>query len=92
MPQYFFHIRSKAGLEHDDFGVELVDLQAVWTEAARTVDGFQRDKEVSGKPLPGLAFEVADPQGACLLVIPFGFASRALRGRRTADPAQSAGT
>ena len=75
MPLYFFHTSGQRGLERDDVGVDLADLDAVRAEAAKTVVGFARDAELTGQPLPGRAFEVMDAHGRYLLTIPFGFAS-----------------
>ena len=71
MPCYFFHIRAGHGLERDDTGVDLPDLQAVRTEAITTIVGFMRDAALSGKGLPGQAFEIADARGTHLLTVPF---------------------
>ena len=71
MPCYFFHIRAGQGLEPDDTGVDLPDLQAVRTEAINTIAGFMRDAALSGDALPGQAFEIADACGTHLLTVPF---------------------
>ncbi len=71
MPQYFFHIRDGRTLDRDEFGIDLPDLGAVHSEARRTIAGFMMDAELGRHSMQGQAFEVADPQGTCLMVIPF---------------------
>ena len=71
MARYFFHIRTDGDLDRDEFGVELADLDAVRTEALRTIAGFMLDAAITGAAMPGEAFEIADAQGKALIMIPF---------------------
>ena len=72
-------------MDRDDTGVELADLHAVREEAALTVTSFSRDAELTGRPLPGRAFEIVDAQGTYLLTIPFSFALWACPDRDRAE-------
>ncbi len=71
MANYFFHISGDQGLDLDEFGIDLPDLEAVCDEAAMTIAGFARDAAMTGGTLPGRAFEICDDEGTHLLTIPF---------------------
>lgn len=79
MLQCFFHIRSEHGLERDEDGVDLPDLDAVRAEARRTIAGFMQDAVMTEEPLPGYAFEITDGEGKHLLTVPFDLMVRQRR-------------
>lgn len=71
MPLYYFHIRDGERLDPDEFGVELPDLDAVRLMARRTIAEFLSDAALTGRDLPGEAFEIVDAHGTQVLTVPF---------------------
>jgi hypothetical protein len=72
MPRYFFHIHDGNGLDRDDEGMDLVNIDEVRTEAmslARDLCYLWND--LPSGTLNNLAIEVADESGQTVLVLPF---------------------
>lgn len=69
MERYYFHIRTKAGLDLDDIGTECVSVE----DAKQQAIGFARIvwELVAHDRLAGCeAFEIADETGSIVITIP----------------------
>lgn len=65
MKRYFFDIRDGDELSPDELGVELPDIKAVKTEAARSLADISRTDSY-GHPFRHMAIEVRDDDGPVL--------------------------
>lgn len=72
MPLYFFHLRTPAGLEPDEVGLECPSVEVAYLEACRTMPGMAAELVHQGWNPMHRAFEIADARGALLLEVPFG--------------------
>lgn len=71
MPNYYFHIRSSAGLIRDPEGIELPDLDAALAEAKRSARELLADLLKEDAVLDGQTFEISDADGLVLARLPF---------------------
>lgn len=71
MPNYYFHIRSSAGLIRDPEGIELPDLDAALAEAKRSARELLADLLKEDAILDGQTFEISDADGLVLARLPF---------------------
>jgi hypothetical protein len=72
MPRFFFHIHDGNGLDRDDAGMDLVNIEDARTEAlslARDLCYLWNDLPPGA--LDNMAIEVADEAGQTVLVLPF---------------------
>ena len=72
MPLFFFHMRTGRGLDADTIGVDLPDLDAARRQALWAVSDLLRDAALTGRPVPGKAFEIADEEERPVLTVLFG--------------------
>jgi hypothetical protein len=84
MPLFRFHLRSLAGLEHDDIGLECPDLETAYLEACHTIPEMAVDLVRKGVNPMSHAFEITDAAGQVLLKVPF--AERLRDGRPPRRP------
>ncbi|MDR7039785.1 hypothetical protein J2X36_004563 [Methylobacterium sp. BE186] len=71
MPWFYFHLRTPAGLELDDLGLELIGIEAAYLDACRTISTLTTDL-LAKKVDPRLcSFEITDSAGQLLLELPF---------------------
>ncbi|MDR7039847.1 hypothetical protein J2X36_004625 [Methylobacterium sp. BE186] len=85
MPWFYFHLRTPAGLERDDIGLELIGIEAAYLDACQAIPTMAAD--LSGKKVDPrrCRFEIADSAGRALLEVPF---TEILdKGRRPSHPA-----
>jgi hypothetical protein len=69
MPHYYFHLRGRDSILHDEAGLALPDPEAAWYQAARSARELIRAEPVPGAPLDGRAIEVADAAGEPIALI-----------------------
>lgn len=84
MPLFRFHVRSLAGLEHDDTGLNFPDLETAYLEACHTIPEIAADLVRQGLSPMLHAFEIVDAAGQVLMEIPF--AERLRDGQRPRRP------
>lgn len=72
MPLFFFHMRTGRGLDTDTIGVDLPHLDAARSQALRAISDLLRDAALTGQPVPGEAFEIADAEERPVLTVLFG--------------------
>ncbi|MCJ2019026.1 hypothetical protein MKK84_16510 [Methylobacterium sp. E-065] len=84
MPLFRFHLRSLAGLESDDEGLQFPDLETAYLEACRAIPGMAIDFVRSGLNPMSYAFEITDAAGRRLIEVPFS--ERLRDGRRPRRP------
>jgi hypothetical protein len=90
MPQFFFNIRDEDGLDRDQEGLDLPDLDAAYIEA------FEAAKEMWIEAIRDMrnpmrqSFEVADAAGNTLIVVPFGEVIASLKGVPNKHPVETA--
>ncbi|WP_456016163.1 DUF6894 family protein [Methylorubrum populi] len=71
MPLFYFHLRTPAGLEPDEIGLELAGIEAAYLEACRTIPGLCADLiQEAGSP-SRRSFEITDAAGTLLMEVPF---------------------
>ncbi|GEP06696.1 DUF6894 family protein [Methylobacterium oxalidis] len=85
MPWFHFHLRTPAGLERDDIGLELIGVEAAYLDACQAISTLTIDL-LAKKVDPRLcSFEITDSGGQVLLELPF---TEILdKGHRPAPPA-----
>ena len=76
MTRYFFHIKYKAKMIHDEEGVDLQDLDAVRKEAEESARQITSDRLLFGELVEDEAFVVTDEQGETILIFPLKDAIR----------------
>lgn len=86
MPLFLFHLRTPAGLEEDDLGIELPDLEGAYLEAYRSIPETAGDLLRKGSDLRGHAFVIADAAGAVLMEVPLNEPVRPRRQSRPSEP------
>src|SRR5215469_3686204 len=87
MPRFFFHIRSPAGLERDDLGVDLRDIEVAHLEARRAMAGISADLVQEGRDPAEHYFEITDGRGRTVMEVPFVGRRRRSASRQLALPA-----
>ena len=71
MPRFFFHLRSPAGLEQDEIGLDLDGVERAYLDAYATIPAMGVDL-LLGKSNPYRhAFEIMDEEGHLLMEVPF---------------------
>ena len=84
MPRYYFHLNRPDGLDRDDIGLELPNLEAAYLGAFEAILPMTVDLTRRNENPRRYAFEIADETGTVLLDVPF---SEFLdRGRRPTAP------
>ncbi len=72
MPLFYFHVRSHAGLEKDQQGLEFGSLDEAIADARRAGAEMLLDKAVEEAPARvESAFEIADASGKVIAKVPF---------------------
>ena len=84
MPLFRFHVRSLAGLERDDTGLEFPDLETAYLEACHTIPEMAADLVREGLNPMSHTFEITDAAGQVLIEVPF--AERLRDGRPLRRP------
>lgn len=88
LPQFHFHLRTPAGLDPDDDGLALADLDTAYLEVCASIPDMAAEFARKGlSPLP-YAFVIADAAGIPLMEVPF--AERLNSLRKSARPGQLA--
>lgn len=72
MPQFYFHLRTPAGRNDDDTGLEFSGIEAAYLEACRTIPAMSADLVLSNVSPLVHAFEISDASGKVLIELPFG--------------------
>lgn len=88
MPQFYFHLRTPAGLEQDESGLELAGVEVAYLEACHTVPALSCELAREGANPSRYAFEIADATGALLMEVPFFEVLE--RGRKPISPQMAA--
>ena len=71
MPHFYFHLRTPAGWERDQDGLDFIGLEAAYLDACRTIPDMAADLvRRKHDPLP-YGFEIADEAGQLLMEVPF---------------------
>jgi hypothetical protein len=71
MPWFYFHLRGPEGLERDDIGLELANVEAAYLGACRSVPGMSADLIYETANPMRYAFEITDASGGLLMEVPF---------------------
>jgi hypothetical protein len=71
MPWFYFHLRSPAGLERDDIGLECAGIKAAYLEACRSVPGIIAELGYGNINPLRYGFEITDAGGGLLMEVPF---------------------
>lgn len=85
LPLFLFHLRTPDGLDEDDLGIELPDLERAYLEAYRAIPETVVDLMRQGVEPRGHAFVIADAAGAVLMEVPL---SEPLRPRQQTRPSE----
>jgi len=71
MPHFYFHLRTPAGWERDDTGLDFVGLEAAYLDVCRTIPDMAADLVKRKRDPLRYAFEIADGAGQLLMEVPF---------------------
>ena len=71
MPWFYFHLRTPAGLERDDLGLELAGIEAAYLDGCRAIPTMAADLMKKRVDPQRCCFEIADSEGQVLLEVPF---------------------
>ena len=83
MPRFFFHLRGgPEGLDQDENGVDLRDVEAAYLEAHQSALDMAREWLREGRNPRGYMFEVVNGGGAVVFELPFAEALDRQAGRR----------
>ncbi|WP_267406938.1 hypothetical protein [Methylobacterium sp. GC_Met_1] len=86
MPLFFFHLRTPEGLDPDEDGLMLSDLETAYLEACASIPDMAADLARTGlSPMP-YSFVIANAAGEALMEVPF--AERLRDPRRLTRPDQ----
>lgn len=80
MPWFYFYLRTPAGMEQDEIGVELTGVEAAFLEACNTVPALSSELTCPGENPLRYAFEITDAAVTLLMELPFSEVLN--RGRR----------
>lgn len=86
LPQFFFHLRTPDGLDHDQIGLEMPSLEAAYLEAWHTIPAMASEFAGQGISPTAYGFLITDAAGTTLMEVPF--AERLRDGRRKVRPGQ----
>lgn len=70
LPLFLFHLRTPDGLEEDDLGIELPDVEHAYLEAYRAIPETVVDLMRQGVEARDHVFVIADAEGAVLMEVP----------------------
>ncbi|GJE46899.1 DUF6894 family protein [Methylobacterium soli] len=71
MPQYFFHLRSRAATQRDEIGSEFSDLDAAYLDTCQAITSMAAElSHACFNPEP-YAFDITDQDGKLLMEVPF---------------------
>jgi len=88
MPHFYFHLRTPAGWERDDTGLDFVGLEAAYLDAYRTIPKMAADLVRRKRDPLRYAFEITDEAGQLLIEVPFSeVLDRWHKPRRPVTPA-----
>ena len=71
MPRFFFHLRSPAGTERDDVGLEFADLETAYLDACATIPAMSADLVRENADPSRHVFEITDEADRVLMTVPF---------------------
>lgn len=71
MPRFYFHLRGLKGLERDDIGLELANVEAAYLGACQAVPGMSTDLIYETANPTRYAFEITGASGDLLIEVPF---------------------
>jgi hypothetical protein len=71
MPWFYFHLRGPEGLERDDIGLELANVEAAYLGACQSVPGMSAELIFETANPMRYAFEITDASGGLLMEVPF---------------------
>lgn len=88
MPLFYFHLRTPGGLDSDEDGLVMADLDTAYLEACASIPGIAAELVHQGlSPMP-YTFVIANAAGEPLMEVPF--AERLHNPQRTSRLSQSA--
>ena len=71
MPRFFFHLRTPAGLERDDIGLDLDGVERAYLDAYASIPAMGVDMLLEKANPYRYAFEIMDEGGNLLMEVPF---------------------
>jgi len=71
MPHFYFHLRTPAGWERDDIGLDFIGLEAAYLDACRAIPAMAAELAKSKHDPLRYVFEIADKAGQLLMEVPF---------------------
>ncbi|WP_336485735.1 DUF6894 family protein [Methylobacterium nigriterrae] len=88
MPRYFFHLRTVAGLQRDEEGLEFAGLEPAYLDACRAIPDMTADLMRKGQAPASSTFEITDDAGRLLMEVPFSeILGKGQKPRRPLSPA-----
>lgn len=70
MTSFYFHLETPEGVEADETGIELKDLDEAYLEACRAIPGTVAELVVGGHDPGRCAFHIAGDDEVVLMVVP----------------------
>lgn len=71
MPWFYFDLRTPHGLDHDEIGLELVDVETAYLEAYAGIESMANDLFRCGTLPVWCTFEIRDAKNRLLMEVPF---------------------
>ncbi|MGU3663730.1 DUF6894 family protein [Methylobacterium sp. A49B] len=88
LPLFYFHLQTPNGLDPDEIGLEMTDLETAYLQACASIPDMAAELVFEGlSPMPYI-FVIADAAGETLMEVPF--AERMRDARRLVPPRQGA--
>jgi hypothetical protein len=88
MPRYFFHLRTAAGLEGDELGLEFPGLEAAYLDVCRAIPEMAAELVRRGQSPMRPVFEITNAEGQVLMEVSFAeVLSKGERPHRPISPA-----
>uniref|UniRef100_UPI003013BEFA DUF6894 family protein n=1 Tax=Methylobacterium nigriterrae TaxID=3127512 RepID=UPI003013BEFA len=86
MPRFFFHLRTPDGLQWNEDGLQLVNLETAYLDACRAIPAMAAELIGRGQLPMRYAFEITDADGQLLMEVPFSEVLDKSRKRRRPVP------
>jgi len=71
MPHFYFHLRTPAGWERDQDGLDFIGLEAAYLDACRAIPDMSAALVKQKRDPLRYGFEIADAAGQFLMEVPF---------------------
>lgn len=71
MPLFYFHLRTPRGLDRDNTGLDMANVEAAYLEACRAIPDMAVDLMRTGESPGRYSFKITNAVGQVVWLIPF---------------------